>query len=229
MIPEKLQSYDRVCLIDVGYHKGHFVQHFLTKYGIKRHKVRVIGIDPLDHRSWKFAHDLGGDDTICDDFFRFAISTTPGKAKFHIYSETGCNSLHEMNVDKIVKELNSDDGWYCGYQIKKTKEIEVDVITLESVIETINEPLIHFLKIDTQGNDINVIKSCGDRVHNIIFIQMETCVAKNENQIMYKNQTTIDHDIAYMKNLNFEVLDIEDYSQSAPPEANIIFYNKSLI
>ena len=59
-----------------------------------------------------------------------------------------------------------------------------------------------------------------------MFIQMESCVAKNENQIMYENQSTIDSDISYMNSLGFEVLSTTDYSSDAPPEADIIFYNK---
>lgn len=229
MISERLKLYDKIILIDVGYHKGHFVSEFLNVYDINRSKVHVVGIDPIDHREWKEIHQINDFDDYCDDFHQVAISTTSGRAKFNIYDEPGCNSLHEMNIDKRVGELNSEYGWYCGYEIKKIKEVEVVVTTLKSIIEMTNEKIIHFLKIDTQGNDLNVVKSCEDRIHDIIFIQMESCVAKNENQIMYKNQTLIDDDIKFMKSLDFDVLNITDHSGGAPPEANILLYNKRFI
>jgi FkbM family methyltransferase len=229
LISDKLKTYEKVYLIDVGYHKGHFVSEFLNVYGIERSKAYVVGIDPIDHREWKEIHQMNDFDDYCDDFHQVAISTIPGKAKFNIYDEPGCNSLHEMNIDKRVDKLNSEDGWYCGYEIKKIKEIEVIVTTLKSIIEMTNQKIIHFLKVDTQGNDINVIKSCEERIHDIMFIQMESCVAKNKNQIMYENQTTIDYDIEFMKSLDFEVLNIADHSGGAPPEANILLYNKRFI
>jgi len=219
---EKLKSYEKICLIDVGYHKGHFALKFLEEYKIQRDEIYIIGIDPIDYRS-----EIS--DGHCDEFHQVAISTTQGKTKFNLYDEPGCNSLHELNVDKRVDQKQSEDGWYCRYEIKKVDEIEVDVVTLKSIIESANQEIIHYLKIDTQGNDINVIKSCEEKIQNVMFIQMESCVAKNENQIMYENQSTIDNDISYMESLGFELLHTIDYSTDAPPEADIIFYNKAFL
>jgi FkbM family methyltransferase len=224
-IYSKLKSYENICLIDVGYPKGHFVETFLQQYGIQRNKVHIIGIDPIDHLNLS---NRNGNFNV-DEFYQVAISTTPGKAKFNLYDEPGCNSLHKLNVDKRVDRLGAEDGWYCRYEIKKVDEIEVNVVTLKSIIESANREIIHYLKIDTQGNDINVIKSCEEKIQNVMFVQMESCVAKNKNQIMYENQSLIDYDISHMNSLGFEVLKTTDHSGSAPPEADIIFYNKRFL
>jgi FkbM family methyltransferase len=213
---EILKSIDKVCLVDVGYHKGHFVDEFIKKH-VPRNRLRIVAIDPMRYNQG-----------ICDEFHQVAISTEVGKMKFNLYDEPGCNSLHELKTENRTDSI-THNGWYCAYPIHKTGEIQVDVVRLDSILEKLNEPIIHFLKIDTQGNDINVIKSCGDYLNKIMFIQMESCVAKNQSEIMYENQSTIEYDVKYMKDCGFEVLNITDYSDSAPPEANIIFYNKSLV
>jgi hypothetical protein len=60
----------------------------------------------------------------------------------------------------------------------------------------------------------------------VIFIQMESSVAQNPNEIMYSGQTLINDDLEYMKSRGFEVVSITDYSHQAPPEANVLLYNK---
>jgi hypothetical protein len=131
-----LKQYDKICLVDVGFHKGHFVNDFIRDHGFDRSKMRVIAIDPIKHNQGSY-----------DEFHQVAISTEPGRAKFNIYDEPGCNSLHDLQTGKMVDKINHE-GWYCRYPIKKIDEIEVDVVRLDTILETLQEPIIHFLKVD---------------------------------------------------------------------------------
>lgn len=76
---------------------------------------------------------------------------------------TGCSSLHKPIDDR----LNG---------AKTESEIEVDVISLEQLLENFpfeQIPVIEFLKTDTQSNDLNVVKSCGKYLGKVCFIFSE--------------------------------------------------------
>ncbi len=49
----------------------------------------------------------------------------------------------------------------------------VDVISLKSILDNIEYDVIEVLKTDTQGNDLNVIKSLGEHIKNVVFIDSE--------------------------------------------------------
>lgn len=49
----------------------------------------------------------------------------------------------------------------------------VDVISLKSILDNIDYDVIEVLKTDTQGNDLNVIKSLGEHIKNVVFIDSE--------------------------------------------------------
>jgi hypothetical protein len=55
-------------------------------------------------------------------------------------------------------------------------EVEVSAIGLKSILKDFpweQIPYIEFLKVDTQANDLNVIKSAGKWIKNICFVQAE--------------------------------------------------------
>lgn len=99
--------------------------------------------------------------------FEFAIDNVDTVCKKTFYCtnslNTGCSSLHKP----IDERLNG---------VKTEKEIEVNVIPLKMFFDEINWnrfEAIEFLKTDCQSNDLNVIKSCGNYLKKICFIQSE--------------------------------------------------------
>lgn len=218
-ISKILDSYDQISIVDIGFHKGHFVEHFSNLSGISREKLKVTAVDPINYHV----------DHLYDMFLQYAVSNESSESTFNLYDEPGCNSLLRLKTENLSNNKNNH-GWYCAYPISKIGEITVKVVTLDYLIDTyIQSPVIHFLKIDTQGNDINVVKSTSKNLEKVMFVLMESCVAKQDSEIMYVNQTTINDDITYMKNAGFDILHIEDYSHDAPPEANILFYNTRFV
>jgi len=101
------------------------------------------------------------------EIFEVAIDNvdTPTNKTFYCTSElnTGCSSLHRP----IDERLNG---------VVTEKEIQVNVISLNEFFKNFNweqVPYIEFLKTDTQSNDLNVIKSCGEYLKKICFVQSE--------------------------------------------------------
>jgi hypothetical protein len=101
------------------------------------------------------------------EIFEVAIDNVniPTKKTFYCTSElnTGCSSLHKP----IDARLNG---------VVTEKEVEVTTVPLKQFFQNFNWeqiPFIEFLKTDTQSNDLNVIKSCGEYLKKICFVQSE--------------------------------------------------------
>jgi FkbM family methyltransferase len=214
VIANKLNIYDKIIVVDVGHHKGDFLTLFLQRTKISRSKIFLVGVDPIDYET-----------DLCDVFLKIGLSSTPGEKIFNTYSEPGCNSLLELRVENRVDSIKSEKGWYCAYEIKKTGEIKIETKTLAHIVQELKIPQIHYLKIDTQGNDLQVLKSAGPFIKNVLYIQMESSVAKKENQLMYAGQSTLNEDESYLEANGFKRVDLVDHSLYAPPEADVIYMN----
>ena len=203
-IINKLSQYNKLNIVDIGHHKGHFIENFISKFPENIEKY-ILAIDPHDYKTG-----------LNNKFIQKAISTKIGKRKFFIYNEPGCNSLSEMLLENKFQRPN---------EIIKTDEIEVECVTLESILNEENFDFIHYLKIDAQGCDLDVVKSAGELIKKCIFVQIESCNAKQEDHLMYINQNTKAKDIEYMKNKGFELFLEYDHSKTSCPESDLIFIN----
>lgn len=203
-----LDKYPSIILLDVGFHKGDFSRDFSKRISPLNKYLHVIGIDPIDYGS-----------ESCNVFIKAAVSTQEGVRIFNTYSEPGCNSLNEMLLENKFQRPQ---------EIQKTGEIEVNCERLDRILDALNPEFIHYFKIDAQGNDRDVLQSGEKWLPKCLFVQMETCVAKTADTLMYKNQNTRDSDIEYMLSKDFELFDEWDHSAVSCPEADLIFFNRKL-
>lgn len=185
-IPENIKS----ARIDVGMSStGPNAAFWLNKYD----NMAVIGIEPNPINFQRILDGqfivggeiqivanenivrIGHGDTLCNYIdkgnyflgFEAAIDNVENITKKTFYctdiTNTGCSSLHKP----IDERLNG---------VKTEKEIDVDVISLQKLLENFpfNQiPVIEFLKTDTQSNDLNVVKSCGKYLERVCFIFSE--------------------------------------------------------
>jgi len=219
-------------IIDVGCHKAGWM------YGFKRTLARNsfwLGIDACDH-------GVGGEYNL---FVNKAVDNVDKDEvrQFHEYAETGCNSLLPMNMEALTGDVSEyDKKWYIGktseqlavVKEQKTTIRNVSVSSMHSILSDIphfKEGLIHFVKIDTQGNDINVVKSMKEYLNRILFVQMECVSSHNKEIVLYKGQQIMEDDIKDMDDLGFSVYDFVDYgaNRNAGPEADVVFYNRKLV
>jgi len=206
---------EELLFVDVGCHKGHYwgkLQSHLKK------PTFAIGIDPLDYSV------QGG----YNKFYNIAIDNVlkPTKALFREYNEPGCSSLLKMNVDDLSHDAKDYlKKWYVGYNIEDViREFEVEVDSLYNLFK--DDKSISFIKIDTQGNDINVVRSLRKLLRTTHYIQIESA---SKNNVLYHGQKTIDSDIERMRRMGFDVLEIIDYSKwAAVQESDVVFYNTRL-
>ena len=212
---------DRLNVVDIGHHRARFIHEFAHQISslqqIKDKELYTIGIDPIDYNT-----------NACNKFIQAAISTKTGKSNFNTYDEPGCNSLLNMKLENLVRD-RSEAGWYAPHNISKTGKIEVDCVTLKSILDETNFDRVDFIKVDAQGSDLDCILSAEDWLEKTAFIQTESCVSTTDIKMMYEGQTNKTQDIKTLESLGFELLDSWDHSSISCPEADLIFLNKKYI
>jgi len=97
--------------------------------------------------------------------FNVAISCLPQKkVNFFLTDEKnfGTSSLYKPKQTRLGQKIK-----------KKIKVVAFELQYFLSKVNWKNYKYIEFMKIDTQGNDLNVLKSTGIYLKKIMFIQME--------------------------------------------------------
>lgn len=130
--------------------------------------------------------------------------------KFYSVEEKnfGCSSFNKPIEDKL--------------KLKVEKIFNIKVFNLKSFLTKLDKTkfkYIEFLKTDTQGNDLKVLKSCGNEINRICFIQTEYW-ANQEYFGDLSRKEALKKTINFMKNKNFHCYYYTD--------VDAFFYNKSL-
>ncbi len=146
--------------------------------------------------------------------FEAAVDNVDEETKKTFYCtsklNTGCSSLYKP----IEERLN-------GVTIES--EVEVSVIGLKSILKDFpfqQIPYIEFLKVDTQANDLNVIKSVGEYIKKICFVQAEY-FTNNSYEGEKIHHQCLGELVEYMESNNFSCYDYSTTDAS--------FVNKELI
>jgi hypothetical protein len=209
-------------IIDLGCRTGDFMDILRSKRFTNTYSV---GVDPLDYNvAWKYNH-----------YLKMAIDHEVDTAKpFYVYEEKGCSSLLEMDTEIVTHNINEQkDKWYVAWDIEKTLEmLWTPTQTLSYVIENyFKDTEIDFIKCDVQGKDIDAIKSAGESLFKVKYIQLEV---PSRELVLYKDQLNYDKSLEIMDSLGFVFFDKEDHGLKcingiqSSPEADVIFVNKNL-
>ncbi len=210
-------------ILDIGCHKAGVLNSLRPRLSRSSHWV---GFDPSNH-------NVG---SVYNHYFEVAVDNVDAETQ-KVFSEfpteMGCNSLLELNVEGITHD-KSEYNKKCWTTVTTDgmRKRPVKVNSAYNLLKSINYTgPIHFIKIDTQGNDINAVKSLREYLKETYYIQIETITSHNKDITLYKGQTLHEDDVKEMEKLGFKVFYIEDYSigQQSTPEANVIFYNSNLL
>jgi FkbM family methyltransferase len=141
-----------------------------------------------------------------------AVSENPGKATFNVDSleDWGCSSLLEFNEARR-------ETWADRHDLEVTHRIEVEVIRLDRFIDDHGVKRIDYLHIDTQGSDLRVLRSLGDKLAIVQAGVMEVPVRPELR--LYNDQHTKEEALAFLGEAGFVVVDID----AVDNEANVYF------
>jgi len=138
------------------------------------------------------------------------------KKKLYILeNRLGSSSMYEPEKKKFdlhnVKEEN-----YKNYDITKTIEIECD--SINNLLSELNIKRLDYLKVDTQGAELEILKGIGD--YRPLLIKIETHIFS-----MYKDVPSWHKLLNHLYELNYVVVDwkgIGDHNTRVPAEMDMI-------
>ena len=152
-------------LIDVGTHKGEYISSLSSKFSIDK----IYGFEP-NPKIFKQVKKKFENSKI--KLFNYGISNKNGIVDFNINLESSSSSMKELNSQSnyykkkffLLNFFNSEE---------ITTKINVDVKRLDEFLNHFSVGLVDLLKIDTEGNEYNVLMSLGSHFSKIKIIHFE--------------------------------------------------------
>jgi FkbM family methyltransferase len=175
-------------VIDIGSNVGD-----ITRELIQDKNNFVISVEPIPY----LANNLKNLESNHSNLkvINCAISDEDGEQTFYINEPHCTSSLKKFNDEVKNKWPN---------RLNYKEKIIVKTIKLSTLIEelSLQNEIISFLKIDTQGSDLDVIKSSEKYLSNIKEIKCETFITDKNNDL-YIDESKSDEVIEFMNQNNF--------------------------
>jgi FkbM family methyltransferase len=175
-------------VIDIGSNVGD-----ITRELIQDKNNFVISVEPIPY----LANNLKNLESNHSNLkvINCAISDEDGEQTFYINEPHCTSSLKKFNDEVKNKWPN---------RLNYKEKIIVKTIKLSTLIEelSLQNEIISFLKIDTQGSDLDVIKSSEKYLSNIKEIKCETFITDKNNDL-YIDESKSDEVIEFMNQNDF--------------------------
>lgn len=217
-----LNKFNKIHFIDVGCAIGD------VRTLLKHKNVFSIGIDPLieKYKTSRNNNSLSSYNILCP----VAIDIENGEKTFYITQSMDTSSLYKFNKE-LTSDYSNGSQFYIpervlSYITNITETPQVRTNTLKNIIEENNlkQSIIHILKIDAQGNDLNVVKSLGNYINNVMFIVIES--NSDNTTTLYNNSTHFSEDNHYLELHNFKLITKEILLRD---DYDCLYYNTNLI
>lgn len=186
----KTKTEGKINIFDLGCFEGSFSKR-LYELLKKNYKTNFYLFDPnpriknrLKNLKFKFK------------FFNVAISNFVGKKKFYINTKFESSGSSLLPVVKNSKLYNLSRKMFFLTTKPLFKSIKVNVNSLNYYIKLNKIRKIDILKIDCEGNEENILKSCNRNLKNIKIIYLEILSEKKDwdkkfnkiNKLLIKNK-----------------------------------------
>jgi FkbM family methyltransferase len=149
-------------LIDIGANKGEFSEIFIDTF----HPAKVICIEPNLELSSFIAMRVSGTDCA---IIHKGISDHEAHMPFYFHPDSQMSSLFKSNAEILSIEFQEDNAEKI---IEKLIPVTtLDLLFKEEIIKA-NDWKI-FLKIDTQGNELDVLRGGAQALKSIAYILIE--------------------------------------------------------
>jgi FkbM family methyltransferase len=140
-----------------------------------------------------------------------AVSEQDGYADFYLNAFAAASSLLPFDSAGLVR-------WRGGKVLKVERKLVVPTIRLDTFLDLMKTPEVHFLKIDAQGADLAVVRSLGRRIKDVRKISLEVQI----NPVpLYAGGSNKDDIQRYMRAAGFSLETCE--KQSYDQEENLTY------
>ena len=131
-------------------------------------------------------------------YFPNALFDKDSVETLYLTKEKGCSSLYKPNYS-IANKF-----YYSGYWTID-KEIQLETTTLKKILSK-NNVKPDFLKIDTQGAELNILKGAGEYLDTILGLELEV-----EFVHFYEKQPLFSDVDSFVRSKGFELFDLNRY------------------
>lgn len=146
----------------------------------------------------------------------FAVSNTNALLKFNIAANPTVSSLK-----KFSRNIKKTWPGYSETHCKFTNQITVKGITLKKYCNENNINRINYLHIDTQGNDLNVLKGLYDLISIVDKGVLEAAI--NKQKALYQKSNSVNEVKKFLKKNGYLIKKIESVDENISYEKNIYF------
>jgi FkbM family methyltransferase len=188
--------------IDVGAHQGEQT----LRQAILNPALKVYALEP----------NLAAASRLIDRVSNYfvipmAIAETDGAADFRLNRFDAASSLLPFN-DLALKT------WIGGEVLAVESVTTVPTIRLDTFMKLMGIAKVDLLKIDAQGMDLAVVRSCGSRLSDVTKIVLEVDLTPNR---LYLGAASKKETVAYLREAGFSLVGAE--KQTHGQEENLTF------
>ena len=195
-----IDSKDVKIVVDIGAHKGEFLKHIKKIKSIKK----VYSLEPQKKIYRELLKEI--DNKI---FFSYniAISNRIGRQKMQINDFSMTSTLSKVNENSIYYKIKN---FIIGNKKKKFEYIKTEKLDFFTKKRKLNK--IDLLKIDTEGHELNVVKSGLKTLKKSKYLLIE--FRQNDLYLNYSSQAlhkiVIKNNFKLVKKFKFPMFSMED-------------------
>ena len=201
---KKLCNYDKINVIDVGVARGSFIHELGAVFPEKN--IYSIGIDPhpMDNAEDRYTLFI----KACVDNI---VGVSTGEMYVHVDNQANSLCINKNNAG------TADEGGIIG------DTTTVAILNLNDIIkEEFPNEVIHFIKIDAEGKDLDIVESLSESVlKRIKYISME---CKNGEPRFDGDRNKLQC-INHMESIGFEVCYTYD-AENGSGLSDVVFANE---
>ncbi|EFK94929.1 protein containing Methyltransferase FkbM domain [sediment metagenome] len=180
---------DTDCVLDVGANRGQYGRFLRDQVG---YRGLIVSFEPITENVAELRRIAAADGAwVIKDF---ALGQINGTSRFNVMNDSVFSSFRTPRTDGV-------DGMFTGNSV--ARRIDVEVKTLKSVLpELLSNHSIHsvYLKLDTQGFDLDVLRGAGTSLTRVRALQTEASVKP-----IYEGMPGYRETIDYLISEGFEI------------------------
>ena len=184
------EAFGITAIIDIGANAGQFHDQMRTEVGFTG---QIFSFEPDPTLAERLQRRAAASDKAWT-IFPMALGSEPGVMQFNIMHDPVYNSFNAPSVASVR-------GHERGNTVVRT--IEVEVATLDAMAQQFPDLAHTYLKIDTQGFDLEVIKGGSSVVRTVPAMQTEISVKP-----IYVGSPTMEDSIATLTGHGFTIADM---------------------
>ena len=202
MIDNSLLDQNNLNIVDIGAAGG-----IHNRWSLFHPLVKEILFEP-DKDEYKKLINISDPNSL---IINSALAGTKRRIKFYVTQKQECSSCYMPNTEFLSLFDGAD-----RFDILQTLSIEVDTLTNQLNKNSITE--VDFIKIDTQGSELDILEGSLDFLSRAVGIEVEM-----EFVEVYKGQPLFDEVHSFLIRNGYNLFDIKRYywkRKNEPPNTN---------